>query len=271
MTRRLTLEWPDRRPFGDRDGEPVRILAVSDVLEPALNDRRNKEAMGSLDLILGCGDLDFDDLAYVADSFDAPLLYVRGNHDTGERWRRSSGTCPVPMASSTVMKANGLCIGGLSWPGVHDRESGRSESGAWRQAIALAARRVGHAEPLLVISHVPPAGVGDVPTDAYHRGFSGYAWLLRTLQPRLWLHGHTPLASTPDWHLRAGPTDVINVTGAVLIELVPPRLPANEAHDRDNGRAAEMTEAPSDGESTPARSVTPERWGAVRRGGRLAT
>ena len=53
MTRRLTLEWPDRRPFGDRDGEPVRILAVSDVLEPALNDRRNKEAMGSLDLILG--------------------------------------------------------------------------------------------------------------------------------------------------------------------------------------------------------------------------
>jgi hypothetical protein len=69
---------------------------------------------------------------------------------------------------------------------------------------------------------VPPLGWGDVPTDAYHRGFKGYLWLLQRLEPVLWLHGHTPLAATRDWQVQVGPTTIVNVTGAVLIELTPP-------------------------------------------------
>ena len=256
MTHRLALEWPDRRPFRDRDGAPIRILAVSDVLEPTLTDRRNKEVLGEIDLILGCGDLEFDDLAFVTDAFNAPLIYVRGNHDTGQQWEHSAGTCPVPMASNTVAHVCGLSIGGLSWPGIRARESGRSDGGAWRQALALAARRVGHPGPLLVISHVPPAGVGDVPTDPYHRGFNGYAWLLNKLQPRLWLHGHTPLASTRDWHITAGPTEVVNVTGAVLIELLPPVLATSHTNGRSDEGAADLM---NENEAEPAGTTGSER------------
>ncbi len=94
MTRRLTLEWPDSAPFRDRDGAPIRLLAVSDVLEPALVDERNRKAVAPIDLIIGCGDLDCDDLAFIADGFDAPLVYVQGNHDTEERWRQRAAHLP---------------------------------------------------------------------------------------------------------------------------------------------------------------------------------
>ena len=65
MTRRLTIEWPDPAPFRDRDGMPIRILAVSDILEPTLTDARNRIAIAPVDFIVGCGDLDQDDLAFI--------------------------------------------------------------------------------------------------------------------------------------------------------------------------------------------------------------
>jgi hypothetical protein len=60
----------------------------------------------------------------------------------------------------------------------------------------------------------------------YHRGFPAYRWLLRRLRPVLWLHGHTTTASVQTLETHAGPTTLINVTGAVLIELLPPDVAA---------------------------------------------
>jgi Icc-related predicted phosphoesterase len=219
MTRRLCLEWPDPTPFRDRGRDPIRILAVSDLLEPTLLDRRNRQALGSIDLIVGC---EPEDIAFVADGFDAPILYVLGNHDGDSQWAKCAIYCPDPMTSESVVRRAGIAIAGLTWPGSRGKGAHRSESMAWRQVLRLASKRLGREDPLIVISHVPPLGSGDVPTDAYHRGFHGYDWLLHHLRPRLWLHGHTPLAATGDWFVRRGDTYVINVTGAVLIELLAP-------------------------------------------------
>lgn len=222
MTRRLTLQWPDPAPFRDRNGASIRILAVSDILEPTFLDVRNRSALAPIDFIVGCGDLDQDDLGFITDGFNAPLLYVHGNHDTNERWRESKQSCPEAIQSTAICHQAGLSIAGLTWPGVRGKRGHRSESAAWNQAMRLATRRLGRLEPLIVLSHVPPLGSGDVASDAYHRGFKGYRWLLQRLEPILWLHGHTPLAATRDWQTRVGPTTIVNVTGAVLIELTPP-------------------------------------------------
>jgi uncharacterized protein len=218
---RISIEWPDPAPFRGRDGAPIRILAVSDVLEPTLLEARNRKAVAPIDLIVGCGDLDCDDLAFIADGFDAPMIYVQGNHDTDERWKQCGDTCPEPMRSAVVRRA-GLTIAGLTWPGERGKRGYRSERVAWSQAMKLATRRLGRLEPMIVLSHVPPFGTGDVPTDPYHRGFKSYRWLLERLEPTLWLHGHTPPAATNGWDLRSGHTRVVNVTGAVVIDLVPP-------------------------------------------------
>jgi predicted phosphodiesterase len=86
MTRRLTVVWPDQRPFESRNGAPIRLLAVSDAIDPALDHRTNREAIGPLDVILGCGDLEPGYLGFLGDAFGVRVLYVRGNHDRGGEW-----------------------------------------------------------------------------------------------------------------------------------------------------------------------------------------
>lgn len=238
MTRRLALEWPDPAPFRDRDGAPIRILAVSDVLDPTLIDKRSRNAVMPVDLIVGCGDLECDDLAFVADSFDAPLVYVHGNHDSEAAWQRYKEICPAETPSTAVVKHVGVPMAGLTWPGRRGKGAIRSERAAWSQALRLAVRRVGRARPMIVLSHVPPLGVGDVPTDAYHRGFKGYRWLLERIEPTLWLHGHTPLAAAGEWKVTVGASTVVNVTGAVVIDLLAPTPETiAEYRNRRRGRA----------------------------------
>ena len=222
MTRRLEIEWPDPAPFRDRNGAPIRLLAISDVFEPTLVDTRNREAVAPVDLIVGCGDLDCDDLAFIADAFDAPLIYVQGNPATEDRWRQCEDICPEAIHSTAILRRTGLSIAGLTWPGHRGKGGNRSERTAWSQALRVATRRLGKLDPMIVLSHVPPLDAGDVATDAYHRGFEGYRWLLEHLEPTLWLHGHTPLAATREWKVKVGPTTVVNVSGAVVIDLLPP-------------------------------------------------
>jgi len=225
VTRHIELEWPDPTPFRDRGGSPIRLLVVSDSMDPTLLDGRNRQALGPIDLIVGCGDLDCNDLSFIADGFDAPLVYVFGNHDAPERWAACTGFCPEPIHSTAVRHFLGLAVAGLSWPGGRGKGATRSERAAWNQALSLAARRLGKTDPLIVISHGAPLGAGDMPDGTYHRGFRGYRWLMDRLAPPLWLHGHTPLAVRSDWRLQVGRTTLVNGTGGVVIGLLPPSQP----------------------------------------------
>ena len=59
----------------------VRLLAVSDEVEPQLLDQRTVAALGRIDLLIGCGDLPADYLDGLGTLYNVPLLFVRGNHD----------------------------------------------------------------------------------------------------------------------------------------------------------------------------------------------
>ncbi len=224
MIRRLTVVWPDARPFREHGGRALRLLATSDDFDPALEESENRETLGAIDLVIGCGDLSPDCLGFIGDAFHAPLVYVRGNHDRGDRWH-GPGAVPVPSAGLDTRSLLGVPLLALPWPGPATGAARRDEAAAWRQALRPAAaafvRRTG---PCLVFSHVPPRDVGDTPSDPYHRGFAAYRFILDRLAPPLWLHGHTALAACTDWRARLGPSTVVNVTGAVLVELMPPAV-----------------------------------------------
>jgi Icc-related predicted phosphoesterase len=226
MIGRLTIEWPDERAFADRAGRPIRFLVASDEPEPALQHAANREALGPLDGVIGCGDLEPEWLGFLADAFGAPLVYVRGNHDHGGEWHERPLPVPAWLEAGRIERLAGIRIVGLEWPGVDSPGNRRRPWLAWRQAIRIA-RRLMMARlwrsPLIVISHVPPAGVGDA-TDAYHLGFPAYRWLLGRLAPPVWLHGHTTTASVARLVERSGPTVVANATGALLIELIAPSV-----------------------------------------------
>jgi Icc-related predicted phosphoesterase len=210
MIRRLSLPRPARLV------DDVRLLAVSDEADRALDVETNRVALGHIDGILGAGDLEPDYLAFLADAFHAPLVYVRGNHDRGGNWDTRRPILPQPLNRSTDALC-GLRLAGLSWPGRTGGQAIRDEGAAWRQALGLWLHLRG-ARPDVVLSHVPPRGVGDVPEDHYHRGFAAYRWLCRRLSPRLWIHGHTALSAVTGWRQDWGGTTFVNATGAVLVE-----------------------------------------------------
>jgi hypothetical protein len=253
VTRHLSVEWPDAAPFRDRGGAPIRLLAVSDQIDPVLEDERSRRRIGPIDLIVGCGDLDCDDLSFLADGFNAPLVYVLGNHDSDKRWEACAAYCPDAIRDTAVRHEVGLSIAGLTWPGRRGPQAPRSERAAWNQSLRLALRRFRRREPLIMLSHVPPRGAGDIPKSGagYHLGFRGYSWLMGRLRPPLWLHGHTPMAAATEWHLQCGPTTVVNVTGAVLIEIWAPG--SWEASLSKPGEAApDRPDPPSPPPSVPA-------------------
>jgi Icc-related predicted phosphoesterase len=226
MIRRFSVEWPDPRPFAGRDRMSIRLLAVSDVANPALEHEVNREALGRIDGILGCGDLPPSWLSFLGDVFTAPVVYVRGNHDHGGAWADGSVAVSNWLGGGHTDRLAGILVGGLEWPGVDEPGNRRRPGLAWRQVLSLATHDlgavVGRREPILIISHAPPRGAGDVSTDAYHVGFGAYRWLLDRLRPPLWLHGHTTVASVASLTCSVRGTEVVNVTGGVLVELLPP-------------------------------------------------
>ena len=237
MTRRLELTWADPRPFAD-GREMIRILAASDEPDAALDHAANRAAIGRVDLVVGCGDLSPDRVAFLGDAFHAPLVYVRGNHDHGRPWRAARNV-PDETVGIDERSLAGIRLLGLPWPGLDDVEARgdnvtpRRERAAWRQVASALKLRVvtGSDEPWIVFSHVPPEGAGDTPDDPFHAGFPAYRRVLDRLRPRLWLHGHTTRASQRNPIVEHGPTTLVNVTGSFLVELRPDPalLPPEEA------------------------------------------
>ena len=224
MTDRLSVRWPDPTPFANRDGRPIRVLAVSDEPDPTLDSEVTRERIGAVDFIVGAGDLQPEYLLFVADAFHAPLHFVRGNHDVGAAWAHSERRhLPEPMPDGAIVAEAGIRLLGFSGsPRYNERGMQVSSLGMWLKVLGTGLSGWRH-RPLLLVTHAPPRDVND-DRDPAHRGFTAFRWLARRLAPPLWLHGHTALVrrGIDDRTAELNGTLFYNCTGATLIELTPP-------------------------------------------------
>lgn len=221
MTDRLRLRWPDPVPFVERNGAPIRLLAISDEPDPTLDSPVTREGIGKVDLVIGAGDLEPDYLSFVADAFHAPLRYIRGNHDVGPAWSASGGTLlPEPMVDGRLVEEAGLRLLGFSGsPVYNERGMQVSSIGMWWRVLRASAA-ASRARPVILVTHAPPRDVND-DDDLAHRGFTAFRWLADRVGPPLWLHGHTALVrrGIDDRTARHNGTLFYNCTGSTLIEL----------------------------------------------------
>ncbi len=244
MTSRLQVPWPDQRLFADRGGRPFRILAVADEVDSTLDSLVTRRGLGTVDLVVGCGDLPVDYLQFVTDAFNAPLAYVRGNHDVGGAWATGDATAlhlPEPLRDGfprtygglTVVGFNGIPFHGGGGLQVRDFTTWRAVLAAWARLRRIRARG-----PVLPISHAAPRGINDGP-DRMHRGSVPLRWLATRLQPPLWLHGHTTLVTRrlEDRAMLRDGTLFYNAAGAVLVELLPPGSAIGEVAAEDDEEA----------------------------------
>jgi Icc-related predicted phosphoesterase len=194
----------------------LRLLAVSDEVEPQLVDERTVAGQGRIDLVIGCGDLPADYLDVLSTVYAAPLLFVRGNHDLPGR----QGDYPLAAEiDGRVVREQGLLIAGLEGS---IRYSDGAHQYTERQMLAkvLALRvRVGPRRLDILITHGPPAGVNEG-TDAPHRGLKAVRRAVEWMRPRILLHGHVhPYGRDIPREAQLGETRVINVVGHRVIEL----------------------------------------------------
>jgi 3',5'-cyclic AMP phosphodiesterase CpdA len=221
----------------------VRILAVSD--EVAENLWTPEVNRYQPDLVVACGDVPFDLLAWISNTTEVPLVFVPGNHDPdlgGYRHTRRGlvlragipVTPPWPPGSinadGRVVDLAGLRVAGLGGCRRYERGPNQyTERQQHRRVRRLVARARRHrpARPVdIVITHAPLAGVGDAgPDDPAHHGFQAFHRLVTVLQPRLFLHGHVDRSAGRSEH-RLGVTRVINVFDHQLLELDCGAVPA---------------------------------------------
>lgn len=197
----------------------VRLLAVSDEVESQLIDERTVEALGRVDLVIGCGDLPADYLDALATVYAAPLLFVRGNHDPPGR----QGDYPREAEiDGRVVTEKGLLIAGLEGSIRYSDGAHQYTEGQMRGKVRALRLKLRLRHPDILITHGPPAGVNEG-TDGPHRGLKAIRRAVEWMRPRLLLHGHVhPYGRDIIREGQLGDTRVINVVGHRLIEL-PPR------------------------------------------------
>lgn len=205
----------------------MRILAVSDVEDEAVAASLPGRA-GSIDLVLGCGDMTYDYLDFVATAVAAPLRAVHGNHDVPLE-ELDDPAIRVWWDSidlhARVASIDGVLIGGLQGsPRYNNGPFQADESDMWlailRMLPALVANRVRRGRFIdVLVTHAPPRGIHDL-QDPAHRGFAALRTFLRWFRPRYHLHGHTHVYdSRTVTETQFGHTTVLNAYGARTIEL----------------------------------------------------
>lgn len=172
----------------------MRILAVADEEDDVLAARLARGHVPPYDLVVSCGDLRPGYLDYVSTLANAPLMYVRGNHDTDEAGYGDPDIMGGTALDCRLERVGGLRIAGLDGSFAY-REGivGYTEREMFMRCvrIALAARMAGGVDVL--VTHAPPRGYGDL-DDLPHRGFECLNWLLGVLRPRVLLYGHVHLS-----------------------------------------------------------------------------
>lgn len=218
----------------EQEVRTLTLLAVSDLVQPHIYRSEVVDWLGSVDIIISCGDLPPEYLDFLTNAFHAPLYHVLGNHccaphdETGCRaWETYAGAINLHGRTETYMKEDGatLIMAGVEGSplynfGPHQYRAVEVERRLLRMAPGLMRSRMKMGRYLDVfVTHSPPRGIHDLP-DRAHRGFAPFLPFLKHFRPTLMLHGHTHRYDpTQPTRTQYGPTTIINVYGHALLQL----------------------------------------------------
>jgi Icc-related predicted phosphoesterase len=199
----------------------VKILALSDQIEPFIYSSQIRERLPEVDAVVGCGDLPAAYLEFVLTALNVPLLYVLGNHD-GD-WQRVPGGRLIDGHWGTWLGRQWLGLGGSNRykpDGRNQYTQAEMARRLWGPSLrALIGRLTGRPRLDVLVTHAPPFGIHDGKDEA-HTGFTAFLAFMRWARPRLLLHGHQHIQRNLDQtETQYHETTVINVYPYRLLDL----------------------------------------------------
>jgi Icc-related predicted phosphoesterase len=196
----------------------MKILSISDIVVPDLSDRIHVDQFKGVELVLSCGDLPPEYLTFIRENLDAPLFYVRGNHDI--RYTHSPPVGCVNIHQRRV-PFKGLRILGLEGSRWYNGGPIQYREYQMRQMIWRMMPGLWFGGGVdIVVTHASPRHIHDA-EDRCHRGFKSFLKLIGRFKPRYFIHGHihTHFTDPAQRVTLVGQTRVINTFGFHLLEV----------------------------------------------------
>jgi len=193
----------------------MKLLCISDKVDPLIYSNNIKKRFGNIDLILSAGDLNMDYYGFIVSSLNKPLLFVFGNHNLKKlhKYRKTnSNTFPLETEQTIsfqktygatyigdkVIKVKSLLIAGLGGSiNYNGGENQFSEISMGFKILKLLPflifNRLIHKRWLdILLTHAPPRDIGDK-EDKCHQGFKVFRVFIKLFKPKYLLHGHIHL------------------------------------------------------------------------------
>lgn len=207
----------------------MKILCVSDFVDPLIYNQNVKEAFPDIDLILCAGDLPMDYIDFIVTVFNKPTYFIFGNHNLKEYHfyhkdgQSSSSRFMSPVnengfhgSGATYLgfktfvnkdltyvdpvtgKTTPLLIAGVS--GSLKYNNGLNQYSDFQMKMKLLKmvpklmrnkRKYGRYLDIFM-THASPRHIHDH-EDPCHKGFDCYNWFLEKFQPTYMVHGHIHL------------------------------------------------------------------------------
>ncbi|MDR1469062.1 MAG: metallophosphoesterase [Spirochaetaceae bacterium] len=218
----------------------MKILCVSDFIDPLVYSASIKDRYRDVDLVLSAGDMPLDYLEFIVSSLDRPLLHVFGNHNLEAFERYRSRSSPILSAddfertlpglgtthiSDKVVREGGLLIAGLGGSmqynrGLNQWTNFQMNLRIMRLVPRLLLNKLLYGRYLdILLTHAPPLGIHDR-EDPCHKGFKAFLWFMRVFKPRYLLHGHIHLYDLAEVRKSTyNATDIINVYSHYILEI----------------------------------------------------
>jgi Icc-related predicted phosphoesterase len=196
----------------------IKILSVSDVVEPMLEQQIESGLFTDLDLIVSCGDLPPEYLSRLLHFLKAPLYYVKGNHDIRYKDKQPEGGHDL---HARLVKIEGINILGLEGSHWYNGGPYQYTEGQMRSIIRWLRPTIWWQGGVdVVFTHAPPRHIHDA-EDPCHKGFKCFRWLIDKYQPSYFIHGHIHknFSDENDRLTALKTTKVVNTYGFYLLEI----------------------------------------------------
>ncbi len=195
----------------------MRILCIADKVEAALSKKADLSHLGTLDVIVSCGDLPPEYLTFLRGKLNVPLYYVKGNHDIRYQESPPLGCTNIHGQIVNVKNKRFLGLEGSRWynGGPNQKTENQMRWLTWGLYPKIWLSKGLN----IVVTHAPPRFINDQ-EDLCHRGFRSYNQIINRFNPTYFLHGHIhrSFKTDQDRITKYRHTAIINCYGHHILE-----------------------------------------------------
>ena len=232
----------------------MKILCLSDYVDPLIYNQNIKETFSDIDLIICAGDLPLDYIDFVVTMLNKPTYFIFGNHNLKEfsYYHKSArdfgpsfdhdinksnyghgGTYAgfkvisdksLMITDSVTGKQRPLLIAGVSGTleynkGLNQYTEHQMKLKLLKLGPKLLINKIKYGTYLdIFLTHASPRHIHDK-EDPCHKGFECYNWFIQKYKPAYMIHGHIHLYDAREQRVtKTGDTVVVNAYAHWVLE-----------------------------------------------------